>query len=153
MGVKNLWKIVNNFGNDVNQLQNKKLTVDTSIWIHQILNSYIVDDNSTANIYSFFIKRIIRLLYNNIDPIFIFDGSFPELKKNTIRERKEANQKIEEAKILQGIKENKKCIICNKKLRICEHGSQIRKDILDKVDVDAEIKMETHDYNWGEVSE
>ncbi|ORD96390.1 FEN1 [Hepatospora eriocheir] len=153
MGVKNLWKIVNNFGNEVNQLQNKKLAVDTSIWIHQILNSYIVDDNSTANIYSFFIKRIIRLLYNNIDPIFIFDGSFPELKKNTIRERKEANQKIEEAKILQGIKENKKCIICNKKLRICEHGSQIRKDILDKVDVDAEIKMETHDYNWGEVSE
>ncbi|CCH59603.1 hypothetical protein TBLA_0B07870 [Henningerozyma blattae CBS 6284] len=96
MGVHSFWDIVNPTAKPVrlDSLQDKKMAVDASIWIYQFLKAVRDDQGNAvknAHIVGFF-RRICKLLYFGIKPVFIFDGGVPVLKKNTIKKRKERRQ-------------------------------------------------------------
>ena len=62
------------------------MAIDSSIWIYQfqatmrdkegrgLLNAHVVG----------FLRRISKLLFYGIKPVFVFDGGAPALKRNTI---------------------------------------------------------------------
>jgi DNA excision repair protein ERCC-5 len=88
MGVNGLWQLISHTGQPIKleSLANKKLAVDASIWLYQFIKA--MRDPSGKLIYGAhligFFKRICKLLYYGIKPIFVFDGAPPELKKQTI---------------------------------------------------------------------
>lgn len=96
MGVHSLWKILEPSSRAVRleSLNKKQLAVDASIWIYQFLKA-VRDKNgfsmSNSHIVGFF-RRICKLLYFGIKPVFVFDGGVPLLKKQTIRLRKQVRQ-------------------------------------------------------------
>ncbi|KAL6121893.1 exonuclease I [Nucleospora cyclopteri] len=153
MGVHNLWKLIKPHGK-LSIPVDKRLAIDASIWIKQVESIVFKSADVSQNqlITQIFIKRIIKLFYSKIDPIFVFDGSVPRLKLDTIKARNEALKAAEEKRMIKALIEDKKCTICNKKLRICEHGGELRKEVLEKVDKTVYQKIEEHEYDWGEMS-
>ncbi|ODQ47058.1 hypothetical protein PICMEDRAFT_20538, partial [Pichia membranifaciens NRRL Y-2026] len=96
MGVHGLWDIVGPSARPVRveALRNKKLAVDASIWIYQFLKAVRdKEGNQMKNSHIVgFLRRICKLLYFGIKPVFVFDGGVPTLKKETIRKRKEKRE-------------------------------------------------------------
>ncbi|CDO91935.1 unnamed protein product [Kluyveromyces dobzhanskii CBS 2104] len=96
MGVHSLWDIVSPTAKPVRleSLNERKMAVDASIWIYQFLKAMRNKEGDAlrnAHVVGFF-RRICKLLYYGIKPVFVFDGGVPTLKLNTIRERKERRQ-------------------------------------------------------------
>lgn len=96
MGVNSLWDIVGPSARPVRleALSRKKLAVDASIWIYQFMKAVRDQDGNSmphAHIVGFF-RRICKLLYFGIYPIFVFDGGAPALKRQTINSRRERRQ-------------------------------------------------------------
>lgn len=96
MGVHSLWGILEPTSRAVRleSLSRKRMAVDASIWIYQFLKA--VRDKSgnsltSSHIVGFF-RRICKLLYFGIQPVFVFDGGAPALKRETINKRKERRQ-------------------------------------------------------------
>ncbi|ODQ80747.1 hypothetical protein BABINDRAFT_60810 [Babjeviella inositovora NRRL Y-12698] len=92
MGVTSLWDIIGPSARPVRleALSRKRLAVDASIWIYQFLKAVRDKDGramKNAHIVGFF-RRICKLLYFGILPVFVFDGAVHPLKKKTILERK-----------------------------------------------------------------
>ncbi|CAA7266955.1 unnamed protein product [Cyclocybe aegerita] len=92
MGVKSLWTLLTPVGRPV-QLENvegKAMAIDSSIWIYQfqatmrdkegrgLVNAHVLG----------FLRRITKLLFYGIKPVFVFDGGAPALKRTTLNERK-----------------------------------------------------------------
>lgn len=123
MGVKGLWKILNSIGKKTNPT-NCTLAIDVSIWIYQYKGL-----NEPDAIY-YISKRIIKLIYHNIKPVFVFDGPPNEFKRKVIEQRKKENF----GNLIKDIINNKICKKCNIKVRICKHGGMI-KDNLKKFDI------------------
>lgn len=97
MGVHSLWQIVGPSARPVRleALSRKKLAIDASIWIYQFLKAVRDKDGnslSSSHIVGFF-RRICKLLYFGILPIFVFDGGVPALKRKTIVQRKQRREK------------------------------------------------------------
>ncbi|KAI1005349.1 DNA repair protein [Podosphaera aphanis] len=96
MGVTGLWPILAPSARPtpLPTLNRKRLAVDASIWIYQFLKA-VRDKEGNAlpnsHIVGFF-RRICKLLYFGIKPVFVFDGGAPILKRQTIRERKERRE-------------------------------------------------------------
>jgi DNA excision repair protein ERCC-5 len=96
MGVKGLWPILNDCARPtpLPTLNRKRLAVDASIWIYQFLKA-VRDKEGNAlrnsHIVGFF-RRICKLLYFGIKPVFVFDGVAPALKKQTIQRRKQRRE-------------------------------------------------------------
>lgn len=86
MGVRSLWKILKPSAERVTP-SGIRLAVDTSIWICQYGHL------RTDDIVYFFSKRIAKLLYHGIQPIFVFDGKAPEIKRQAILERRRRSNK------------------------------------------------------------
>jgi DNA excision repair protein ERCC-5 len=67
-------------------MEGKALAIDSSIWIYQfqatmrdregkvLVNAHVLG----------FLRRISKLLFYGIKPVFVFDGGAPALKRNTI---------------------------------------------------------------------
>ncbi|KAG7918228.1 hypothetical protein OGATHE_000989 [Ogataea polymorpha] len=96
MGVHGLWEIVGPTARPVRleAMAKKRLAVDASIWIYQFLKAVRdVQGNQLVNshIVGFF-RRICKLLYFGIRPVFVFDGGAPLLKKQTISKRREKRE-------------------------------------------------------------
>jgi len=96
MGVHGLWKILEPVHRPVKleTLARKRLAVDASIWIYQFLKAVRdADGNALHNshIVGFF-RRICKLLFHGIRPVFVFDGGAPVLKRQTIAERKQRRE-------------------------------------------------------------
>ena len=96
MGVNSLWDIVGPTARPVRleALSRKKLAVDASIWIYQFLKAVRDSEGNSlpqSHIVGFF-RRICKLLYFGIFPIFVFDGGAPALKRETINQRRERRQ-------------------------------------------------------------
>lgn len=96
MGVHALWDVVGPTAKPVRleSLSDKRLAVDASIWIYQFLKA-VRDKEGNAMRYSHvvgFFRRICKLLYFGIKPVFVFDGGAPVLKRRTIQQRKERRQ-------------------------------------------------------------
>ena len=112
MGVKSLWDLLTPLGRPVlcgflpflsdivllstrtkrlETMEGKALAIDSSIWIYQfqatmrdregkvLVNAHVLG----------FLRRISKLLFYGIKPVFVFDGGAPALKRNTIVRRKE----------------------------------------------------------------
>ncbi|KAI9880225.1 MAG: DNA repair protein rad2, partial [Watsoniomyces obsoletus] len=92
MGVTGLWTVVAPTARPTSlaSLNRKRLAVDASIWIYQFLKA-VRDKEGNAlrnsHVVGFF-RRICKLLYFGIKPVFVFDGGAPALKRETIRRRK-----------------------------------------------------------------
>ncbi|KAI5809845.1 DNA-repair protein rad13 [Peziza echinospora] len=92
MGVQGLWTILSPCARPVKleTLAQKRLAVDASIWIYQFLKA-VRDQEGNAlrnsHIVGFF-RRICKLLFFGIKPVFVFDGGAPVLKRQTIAGRK-----------------------------------------------------------------
>jgi len=67
-------------------MEGKVLAIDSSIWIYQFQATMRDKDGRAlmnAHVLGF-LRRICKLLFYGIQPVFVFDGGAPALKKNTI---------------------------------------------------------------------
>ncbi|KAG0209991.1 DNA repair protein rad2 [Mortierella sp. GBA30] len=99
MGVKGLWELLHPVARPIKleTLSNKQLAIDASIWLHQFLRGMRDKEGQVignAHVIGFF-RRICKLLYYNIKPIFVFDGGTPALKRLTILERRKRKRQDE----------------------------------------------------------
>src|ERR1700721_1762712 len=91
MGVTGLWPILQPCARPIKlpTLNRKRLAVDASIWIYQFLKA-VRDKEGNAlrnsHIVGFF-RRICKLLFFGIKPVFVFDGGAPALKRQTLASR------------------------------------------------------------------
>lgn len=96
MGVKSLWEIVGPAARPVKleALSRKKLAVDASIWIYQFLKAVRDKEGNALNLSHIvgFFRRICKLLYFGILPLFVFDGGAPALKRQVIQNRREKRE-------------------------------------------------------------
>eukprot|EP00835_Amoeboradix_gromovi_P000870 NODE_33_length_32023_cov_0.217579.p1 type:complete len:756 gc:universal NODE_33_length_32023_cov_0.217579:24218-26485(+) len=92
MGVANLWQLVQPTGHEVQleTLRNKIVAVDASIWIYTFIRS--LHNHGEFSYLLGFLKRIAKLLYYGIRPVFVFDGRPPQLKKRVINARRNKNE-------------------------------------------------------------
>lgn len=142
MGVKNLWKIIKPFGKQ--QLpNNKKLAIDTSIWMYQL------PTRKKSRLVYAISKRIFKILYSNITPVFVFDGNIPECKRKTVElRRKIALIKKRKDYIKQG-----RCMECHMLLKDCGHENKINLEKINELDNDVIDRIKSHTFNWGEFSD
>ena len=93
MGVTGLWKILAPAGRrvDISTLRGKVLAVDASIWLIQFVKAMRdADCQPLPNAHLIgTLSRVLRLLYNRIRPVFVFDGGTPTLKRRTVLKRSE----------------------------------------------------------------
>ena len=101
MGIKNLNKFIIKYAPNAikiiknEELYNKKIAIDVSLIMHQYLfaiGNKLNNKITNLHIHVILIKTI-SLLKEKIIPIFVFDGTMPELKKNTILKRQQNNHK------------------------------------------------------------
>jgi DNA excision repair protein ERCC-5 len=91
MGVTGLWTVVAPTARPtpLPTLAQKRLAVDASIWIYQFLKA-VRDKEGNAlrnsHVVGFF-RRICKLLFYGVKPVFVFDGGAPILKRETVRGR------------------------------------------------------------------
>jgi DNA excision repair protein ERCC-5 len=96
MGVTGLWSVVQPCARPIKieTLNKKRLAVDASIWIYQFLKAVRDKDGNAlrnSHVIGFF-RRICKLLYFGIKPVFVFDGGAPALKRQTINARKQRRE-------------------------------------------------------------
>ena len=92
MGVTGLWTVLQPCARPIKieTLNKKRLAVDASIWIYQFLKAVRDKEGNalrSSHIVGFF-RRICKLLFIGIKPVFVFDGGAPALKRQTISARK-----------------------------------------------------------------
>ena len=77
------------------EMQGKRLAIDTSLWLMQVLKGY--RDRSgglvqNAHLVGLF-RRICKLLYYGVKPVFVFDGKTPTIKHKTVAARRKHQKK------------------------------------------------------------
>src|SRR3954452_14493466 len=92
MGVTGLWTVVAPTARPTNlaTLNRKRLAVDASIWIYQFLKAVRDKEGNalrSSHVVGFF-RRICKLLWFGIQPVFVFDGGAPVLKRATLQGRR-----------------------------------------------------------------
>ncbi|KAI8998040.1 hypothetical protein BC832DRAFT_250499 [Gaertneriomyces semiglobifer] len=95
MGVKGLWGLLEPAAKPrrLETLANKRLAVDASIWIHQFLKAMRDKEGNVlkgAHLIGFY-RRIAKLLFYGVKPVFVFDGKAPALKQRTMKTRRQRN--------------------------------------------------------------
>ncbi|KIY67260.1 PIN domain-like protein [Cylindrobasidium torrendii FP15055 ss-10] len=93
MGVKSLWDLLAPVGRPVmlETMEGKTMAIDSSIWIYQFQATMRGKEGQVlvnAHILGF-LRRICKLMFYGMKPVFVFDGGAPELKKSTLMERRE----------------------------------------------------------------
>jgi DNA excision repair protein ERCC-5 len=127
MGVTGLWTVVHPCARPVKieTLNKKRLAVDASIWIYQFLKA-VRDKEGNAlrnsHVVGFF-RRICKLLFFGIQPVFVFDGGAPALKRQTINSRKQRREGRREDAVKTAGK-----LLALQMQRRAEEGEQRRKE-------------------------
>ena len=99
MGVKGLWRLLLPIGRRVSieTLQGKVLAVDASIWLTQFLkamrNKETGQVQAAAHLIGFF-RRLCRLSFHGIRPVFVFDGATPEIKQRELALRRKRREQF-----------------------------------------------------------
>ena len=88
MGVKGLWKLLEAGGKDIafEDLHGKTVAIDVSVWLHQLskgMRDSKGEPVAMAHLLGVF-RRLCKLIYYGIKPIFVFDGQVSKLKLQTI---------------------------------------------------------------------
>ncbi|CAG8446218.1 1758_t:CDS:10 [Ambispora leptoticha] len=88
MGVKGLWSLLEPVARPIKleSLNNKKLAIDI-LTLKQTMRDKEGNSLKNAHLLGFF-RRICKLLFYNIKPVFVFDGGVPALKRQTVVERR-----------------------------------------------------------------
>lgn len=106
MGIKNLYKLINDYAPNANKetslkkYKNKKIVLDASMIIYQSVIAIrtrgcdLENEGSITTHILGVINKALMLLNNDIIPIFVFDGKAPELKKITLKKRKTIRDKV-----------------------------------------------------------
>ncbi len=92
MGVTGLWSLVEPAGRPVplETLENKVLAVDVSIWLNQAVKGFRDKSGAAlpnAHVLGLF-HRVCKLLFYRVKPVFVFDGAPPQLKRETLKNRR-----------------------------------------------------------------
>jgi 5'-3' exonuclease len=94
MGVKGLWKLLLPIGRRISleTLRGRVLAIDASIWLTQFLKA--MRDPETGQVTASahligYMRRICRLLFHQIRPVFVFDGRAPEIKRRELLLRRQ----------------------------------------------------------------
>lgn len=96
MGVTGLWQVIQPCARPTNlaTLNRKRMAIDASIWIYQFLKAMRDQEGNymhNGHIVGFF-RRICRLLFYGVMPVFVFDGGAPVLKRQTIQSRRKRRE-------------------------------------------------------------
>ncbi|OAF71296.1 hypothetical protein A3Q56_00938 [Intoshia linei] len=145
MGICGLWSVIEKCGIPINlkEMIGKCLTVDISIWIQQGIcvaetNYNLQYGQVNAFVLRMIFIRITKLLNFGIQPIFVFDGAKPSLKRLTIKKRQKLRQnqkniyKIVDDKVIYSDTYRKRIrkmlnVECNKmKLDYSNHSKNIK---------------------------
>ncbi|KAG2195364.1 hypothetical protein INT47_004472 [Mucor saturninus] len=99
MGVQGLWSLLNPAARStqLDSLRQKRIAVDASIWIHQFMRAMRDKEGNAlrnGHLLGFF-RRICKLLFFDIKPVFVFDGGAPVLKRSTIIMRRKRREGIQ----------------------------------------------------------
>ena len=97
MGVKDLWQLLSPIGRRVSieTLEGKTLAIDASIWITQFIKAMRDEEGKmmkNAHLIGT-IRRVLKLLFHRIRPLFVFDGATPALKLRTVQARRKGHEK------------------------------------------------------------
>jgi 5'-3' exonuclease len=97
MGVQNLWQLLSPIGRRVSieTLEGKILAIDMSIWLTQFIKAMRDDEGKmirNAHLIGT-LRRILKLLYHKIRPVFVFDGKTPQLKERVMQARRKSLEK------------------------------------------------------------
>lgn len=96
MGVKDLWQLLSPIGRRVSieTLEGKTLAIDVSIWVTQFIKAMRDEDGRmTKNAHLIgTLRRILKLLFHRIRPLFVFDGATPALKLRTVKARRKSQE-------------------------------------------------------------
>ncbi|KAF1995844.1 PIN domain-like protein [Amniculicola lignicola CBS 123094] len=128
MGVTGLWTVLQPCARPIKieTLNKKRLAVDASIWIYQFLKA-VRDKEGNAlrnsHIVGFF-RRICKLLFFGIKPVFVFDGGAPALKRQTISNRKSRREGRREDAVRTAGK-----LLALQMQRVAEEEEKKRKDV------------------------
>ena len=93
MGVKGLWRLLLPIGRriSIETLEGKILAVDASIWMTQFLKAMRDPESGAvrpaAHIIGFF-RRLCKLRFHGIRPVFVFDGATPDIKRRELQQRR-----------------------------------------------------------------
>lgn len=98
MGIQNLYKFITKYAPEaiqpLQELNNKKIAFDTSIFLYQFISAVhskgnILLDENDCNITHIhgIISRVKSFLKKGIHPVLVFDGRPPSIKTNTLDKR------------------------------------------------------------------
>ncbi|OON15420.1 XPG protein [Opisthorchis viverrini] len=89
MGVPGLWELLEPARRpiELEQLAGKTIAIDMNIWLHQAVKSRASTGGPKAYLTVLF-RRLCKLIYFGIRPVFVFDGDVPTLKKATMAVRR-----------------------------------------------------------------
>ncbi|XP_062210269.1 DNA repair protein UVH3 [Phragmites australis] len=129
MGVHGLWELLAPVGRrvSVETLAGKRVAVDASIWMVQFMRAMRDDSGEMirdAHLLGF-LRRICKLLFLRVRPVFVFDGATPLLKRRTLAARRR-HRDAAQAKVR---KTAEKLLLSHLKARKLEElAEQIRSD-------------------------
>jgi XPG N-terminal domain len=99
MGVHGLWTLLGPVGRRVSieTLERKTLAVDVSIWLVKFIKTMRDEEGKVAKNAHIIgtLRRVVRLLFHRIRPVFVFDGGAPALKEQTLRARRRLRNNAE----------------------------------------------------------
>ena len=86
----------------IEQFVGRTVAIDASLSLYQALanvrhmGSQLTDSegNTTSHLFGLF-YRSVRLIANNIKPVYVFDGKPPQLKSEELHKRKEKREEAE----------------------------------------------------------
>lgn len=107
MGVNSLWSAIGETKENVllDVLRGKKVAVDSSIWLYQFLKARPEAEHAPL---VGFTSRIIKLLFYDVRPVFVFDGPAPSLKKRVLQARSGKRCTAGSSSSYSGIQESEK---------------------------------------------
>jgi flap endonuclease-1 len=98
MGIRSLNTVIKKFApdciieHDIKSLSGKKIAIDCSILIYKYVHMSKVENSHIIG----FANRVNYYMKNNILPIFVFDGTPPDAKKNVLQKRQNNRKKIQD---------------------------------------------------------
>ncbi|KAH8855690.1 DNA repair protein complementing XP-G cells like [Schistosoma japonicum] len=96
LGIAGLWRLLEPAKEpiELQQLSGKIVAIDMNIWLHQAVKSR-GSTNGPRNYLAIFFRRLCKLLFYGIKPVFVFDGDTPALKRSTMNLRRQSRRLIE----------------------------------------------------------
>ncbi|KAF0991009.1 hypothetical protein HZS_4732 [Henneguya salminicola] len=99
MGVRGLWAFLKPLSTQIpfSDLRNYRIAIDISIWINKLLRGNVKSGakRSIKDVLIIFYKKLCELMLLGIKPIFVFDGSPPEIKLRCLHKRRLQREIIE----------------------------------------------------------